>query len=259
MGINIEQKMKDKLFYFDEFATWEEGEAACDKYGLGYQSDTIFEQVKAATQIVRNNEGVYEQDGIVYNKLLINYELMSSFMYICAKDGYLNVIDFGGSLGSTFFRYRNVFSKLNVKWTVIEQKHFVDYGKEEVPEVQFKYYLEECEDDSNVVLLSGVLSYLENPYEILDRIVSKKIKYIIVDEQAFSKEDVDIIRLQNVPESIYKAVYPARLFSLTKFSDFFKKNGYGVWDWDYRFGNIPVLKDGNYENTIEKGFFIYLK
>ena len=250
--------LKDKLFYFGNFDTWKEAVAACAEYGAGYESDLIFEKVKNAIQSVRNGEGAYEQDGVVFKKLLINYELLSSLLFVCAKDGYLNLIDFGGSLGSTFFRYRQVFAKLPVEWTVVEQKHFVDYGRLNVPEVKFKYELKECDEGYNAVLLSSVLSYVENPYDILTEIAQKKIKYIIIDEQAFSNEDADMIHLQNVPKSIYEAVYPVRLFSITKLKEFFLKSGYKVWEWDYKFGNIPVYKNGCFTDTIEKGMFVCL-
>lgn len=139
-----------------------------------------------------------------------------------------------GALGSTFFRYRRLLDQYKGSWTIIEQEHYVEYGKKNIPEIEFKYDISECDKKIDVILFSSVLGYLDDTYGYLKRLLEQKVKYIIIDESAFSPNDIEMITLQYVPPSIYKAVYPIRLLSLTEFKSFMKEYGYEiVWEWDF--------------------------
>lgn len=50
-------------------------------------------------------------------------------MYL--KYGEVSVIDFGGGMGSTYFQNRDkIIDCLDIiQWNVVQQKHFVDFGK----------------------------------------------------------------------------------------------------------------------------------
>jgi len=69
-------------------------------------------------------------------------------MYAAAKsEGVLKVLDFGGSLGSTYFQNRKFLDSLkDVVWCVVEQKHFVDVGKVDFEDSRLKFYydIESC-------------------------------------------------------------------------------------------------------------------
>lgn len=248
-----------KLFYWGEYQTWNEAQRAINLGVDSYASQVIFDRVVQATEMVRKGMAVYEQDGVCFHKMLVNYELIAAFLYVYAKENRLEVVDFGGSLGSTYFRYRQLWEELGAKWTVVEQKHFVDYGRKHIGEIKFEYSLDKCAESSNCILLSSVCSYLEEPYEILGNILQRKFPHIIIDEQAFHPEDKNMVMLQNVPPSIYEAVYPVTLFSLSEFKQFIEDRGYRIWEWDYQFGNVPIRVDSNtYLNTIEKGFYLTL-
>lgn len=248
---------QDRLYYFDKFKTWKQAEERAKKYGDAYEGENILQRVADSTQKVRNGEAVYEQDGVAYYEENNNYELISCLLYAYAMKGALDVFDFGGALGSTFFRYRSLLESIKVNWTIIEQPHFVEYGKENVPEVNFSYDISECNAKGNVILLSSVLGYLEDTYKTFEILLAQDAKFIIIDELAFSPDDKEIIMLQHVPSSIYQAVYPIRLLSLSKFKQFLRKNKYTiVWEWDYRFGCIPIFEGLKITDTLEKGFFL---
>lgn len=258
---NLEKDKETKLFYWGEYLTWNDAqrEIAIEGKGDSYASQVILKKVVQATEKVRKGLAVYEQDGVCFHKMLVNYELISAFLYVYAKEGSLEVVDFGGALGSTYFRYRHLWEELGTKWTIVEQKHFVDWGREHIKEINFEYLLDNCAESTNCILLSSVLSYLDEPYVMLDKILKRKFPHIIIDEQAFHPEDRTTIMLQNVPPSIYQAVYPATLFSLSEFKKFIEDRGYKIWEWNYQFGNIPIRVDGNtYIDTIEKGFYLSL-
>jgi putative methyltransferase (TIGR04325 family) len=84
-------------------------------------------------------------------------------MWIAAQSkGELNVIDFGGSLGSTYFENRKFLQALpKVRWNIVEQNHFVDAGKKYFEDdiVKFFYNIESCvrQCSPNVILFSSVI------------------------------------------------------------------------------------------------------
>lgn len=249
-----------ELYYFGKYATWEEAEKESEKYGAAYSSDNILERVSGATEKVRSGEGVYEQDGIVFYEENNNYELIAALLLVYSHRKSLRVLDFGGALGSTYFRYRKLLEPCECEWTIIEQKHYVEYGKNHIPEINFLYDIAECAKEVDVILLSSVLGYLDDTYAQFKRILEQKAEYVIIDELAFSPDDTETVMLQHVPARIYSAVYPVRILSLTGFKQFIKDNGYEVaWEWDYRFGNIPVCEGLKVYDTVEKGFLLRLQ
>lgn len=227
------------------------------KYGDAYQDNKILEKVAEATQTVRNGNGLYEQDGVVFNKQIINYQLISAFLYAYSHLDSLNVLDFGGALGSTYFRYRHLWDEYNASWTVIEQDNYVKYGEANVPEVQFIADISDYKSKADILLLSSVLGYLSDPYKMFGKLLDENIPYVIIDETAFDPDDNGYVTLQHVPETIYKAVYPCTLFSFDYFKKFIEDHGYEIInEWDYQFGNIQIREGIEVKDTVEKGFLL---
>lgn len=253
-------RKEKELYYFGKYATWKAAEKESEKYGAAYSSDNILKRVSEATQKVRSGEGVYEQDGIVFYEENNNYELIAALLLVYSRRKSLKVLDFGGALGSTYFRYRKLLEPCGCEWTIIEQKHYVEYGKNHVPEISFLYDVTEYQEEADVILLSSVLGYLDDTYAQFQRLLEQKVEYVIIDELAFSPDDEETVMLQHVPARIYNAVYPVRILSLTGFRRFIENNGYEiVWEWDYRFGNIPVCEGMKVRDTVERGFLLKRK
>lgn len=245
------------LYYYDSYPSWNEAQKAADSCGGGYERPEILKKVIAATNSVRQNKAAYEQDGVAFLEKKINYELLCSLYYVHLKESRLHVADFGGSLGSIFFRIREETRGLDLDWSVIEQKHFTEYGRRCIPEISFYDTLDECleQKDCSVLLLSSVLGYLPDPYDMLREFLEKKIRYIVIDETAFWKGKEQYM-LQHVPESIYQAVYPVYLFELKRFRHFIRKMKYRIiFEWDYD-GSIPVKRRAGFQETADKGFLL---
>lgn len=254
--------LEDNLYYFGEFATWEEALQESNRLGGDYEAQNIIDRVDRATQKVRSGEALYEQDGVCYYKENNNWELMAAMLYVKSMLGKVSVLDMGGSLGSTYFRYRGLLSDIEADWRIVEQRHFVDRGKESIPEIKFFYSVDEAvntENKPNTLLLSSVLMYLDEPYKMLKNMLEHEFQYVIVDESAFfTKENgKDQIMLQHVPASIYEAVYPTHIFGLNKFRKFWSKCGYEIiWEWVYRGGQIQIKTKTGLKDTIDKGFLL---
>ena len=102
----------------------------------------------------------------------------------------------------------------------------------------------------NVILLSSVLQYLEKPYEILKELKKINSNFMIIDRTPFTNRQDDIICIQHVPKSIYKASYPLWLFSKMKFISAIESNNWRDMAWFDSPGNIPSSIPVNWEGAI---------
>ena len=237
MKQKIIQTLPSKLFlaikkwgWYGDFPDWE----SAKKHTKGYDDESILEKVKSSLIKVKNGQAVYERDSVLFDKIEYSWEVLAGLMWIAAQNkGALNIIDFGGSLGSTYFQNKLFLDSLDsVSWNIVEQENFVEEGIKSFEDDTLKFYnsIEECIANSsqtiNCILLSCVLPYIEQPFELLSAIFKHKIQYIIVDRTGFTRNGKTRITAQIVPAKIYDASYPCRFFNEEDFIDVFEKNGY---------------------------------
>ncbi len=210
------------------YKSWKEAENKCS----GYDTDIIFNKVKDALLKVKNGAAVFERDSVIFDKVQYSFPLLSALNQVALKNNSkLNVLDFGGSLGSSYFQNRNLFNEINeFKWNIIEQEHFVTEGKKTFADdkLHFYYTIQECLDEQkiNVILLGSVLQYIEKPYQLIDELTSKKVDYIIIDRTPILKNNKDRITIQKVPKVIYKAQYPCWILNESKLMNHISAKGY---------------------------------
>lgn len=202
-----------------DYRSWGEAMAA----STGYDSDIILEKTRVALLKVKNGEAAYERDSVLFDEIQYNWPLLACLMWVAAKSGgRLNVLDFGGSLGSSYFQNRAFISQLSdIRWNIVEQPKYVETGRKWFEDGRLKFYLrvEDClgETQPNVVILSSVLQYLEHPYDKLRELLGLRCDHIIIDRTPFSDGPIDRLYVQNVPPSIYHASYPSWVFSMQRF------------------------------------------
>ena len=209
------------------YKTWQEAKRHCE----GYNTSTILDKVKDATLKVKNGEAVYERDSVLFNEIDYSHPLLHSLQAISEERGSsLKIVDFGGSLGSSYFQNRIHFTNLkNLEWSVVEQKNFVDTGNELIADehLSFFYTIKEAIDkkgNHDVLLLSCVLPYLEAPYDLLSEVRDLNFKYIIIDNTYFNNKPQDRLTVQRVRPHIYTASYPAWFLDYRKVLSTLLKN-----------------------------------
>ena len=255
--------LPDRLFlllkgygWYGNFDSWEEAK----KMTVGYEADTILLKVKESLLKVKNGEAVYERDSVIFDKTEYSWELLAMLMWVAAQNGgKLNLIDFGGSLGSTYFQNKKFLDMLNhVSWNIVEQPNYVKAGIESFQNETLHFYssISECFSDStqkiDVILYSSVLQYLENPFEILKEAFGYGIKYIVVDRTGFTFNNKQRLTVQKVPSRIYDAAYPCRFFSEKDFLACFEENRYEL------IADFEALDKANIPSKY-KGFIFQLK
>lgn len=216
---SIRRKLSGLYYgWHGNYQSWEAAKRRC----TGYDSAAILQKVTGSLLLVKEDKAAYERDSVLFYDTDYSFPLLSSLTWIAAKNrGRLNIIDFGGSLGSTYYQNRSFLSEIpEINWCVVEQKEFVDTGKLlfEDENLHFFYSIDECLNSFNIdaVLFSSVLQYLENPNDVIDRVISAGIKFLIIDRTPFIKGK-DRITIQRVNPSIYKASYPCRFFNKQDF------------------------------------------
>jgi putative methyltransferase (TIGR04325 family) len=213
-----------------DYASWAEAKRDSD----GYESPVILERTTSALLKVKRGEAVYERDSVILDHPEYPFPVVAALLRAAVEGhGRLSVLDFGGSLGSTYFQCRRLLGSVpDIEWLVVEQPGHVARGRElfEGDGLRFFETADACvaRHRPNVLLLSGVLQCLPNPYDALRALLKHGIPHLIIDRTAFFTSDRDRLTVQTVPEWIYPASYPAWFLSETKLTQAITGAGYGL-------------------------------
>jgi putative methyltransferase (TIGR04325 family) len=156
----------------------------------------------------------------LFDEIQYSWPLLAGLMLAASKNqGELNVIDFGGSLGSTYFQNRKFLDGVLTSWNVVEQAHFVDCGKREVADDHLSFFesIEDCirVQKPNVLILGSVLQYLEKPFEFIEIICGYSFPFVIIDRTP-TKPQIDKITIQRYQTDINSFTYPCWIFNEQK-------------------------------------------
>jgi putative methyltransferase (TIGR04325 family) len=242
--------------WFGNYSSWAEAMKDCS----GYDEASIVQKIKGSVLKVKNNEAVYERDSVIFDELYLFEPVVNALKSSIIADK-LHVLDFGGSLGSSYFQHKHLFNNLNeFKWSVVEQKHFVEIGKKEIADKDMNFYFtveDGLEKQSpQVLVLSSVLQYIPEPYKLIDQLLTYNFNYIIIDRTAFIMSENERITRQIVPENIYKASYPSWFFNESKFIEPFLDKYELV---DEFINDVPLPMKLNDVDVYWKGFYLKRK
>lgn len=197
-----------------DYRSWSEASAE----STGYDSAAILERVKEAALKVQRGEAAYERDSVIFDAIEYSWPLLAGLMWVAARNqGHLDVVDFGGALGSTYQQNRRFLRDLpHVTWRVVEQSHFATCGRQHFEEGALRFYdtidTALAEGPAHVLLLSSVLQYVEDPFAVLQS-VAERCPFVLVDLTPVAELPRDRLTVQTVPPSIYPARYPCWIFS----------------------------------------------
>lgn len=229
--------------YTGDYPSFAEAKAA----STGYDAPAILERTRAASLKVLRGEAAYERDSVTFDRLELPFPLLAVLGRVAAEDrGRLSVLDFGGSLGSTYFQCRQFLRSMpELEWSIVEQPAHVACGQRDFANDTLRFYasIEDClhARRPNVLLLSGVLPYLPEPWAFLRETATKDFDWIILDRTACIPAERDRLTVETVSPRIYPASYPAWFFSLPRL----RKNLPPHWSIEVEFDALDrQLLDG---------------
>ena len=176
-------------------------------------------QAIVATRKVISGEAKFQRDGVTFNDSLYPFPLISALLRAAVENGGdLAVLDFGGALGCTYYQCRDFLEGVKrLRGCIVEQANFADAGNEHFKTDKLLFF-RDIEDarkacTPNVVLFSGSLQYLPEPYAVLRQAIDCGANYIIIDRNPFIEGDASLIGLQTTPRQIVESSYPVWLFN----------------------------------------------
>jgi len=198
-----------------EFGDWN---TAC-KQATGYHQPVILDRLIAAAEEAAASEGrKFDRDGVIFDTTITPFPLLAHVLMVIDRDVRpFHVVDFGGGLGSTYRQCRPFLRSVPaLRWSVVEQSHVVAAGRSrlQTSELRFLDRLEDAAGDSivHVVVFSGVLQYLDDPYAVLSQARGLKPRLILIDRTPLCERPSDCYSVQVVDDAIFPARLPVRIF-----------------------------------------------
>lgn len=202
-----------------DYPSMEAARQHCD----GYDAAAITEKCKAALLEVKAGRALFERDSILYHEARYSWQLLTVVQQVALQQGgKVEVLDFGGALGSLYFQHRTWWEAIpGLQWHVIDQPALMEVGRAHAASAQLHFhndldaFLANYRPD--VLVLSGVLQYLDDPHAWVRKVVDWGIPYILVMRTALIEgTQRDVLTVQRVWKHIYDASYPSWFFDKAK-------------------------------------------
>jgi putative methyltransferase (TIGR04325 family) len=211
------------------YKCWDDAVAECK----GYHQSIISEKTLASALEVKNGSKPFERDSVLFDRIIYSWPILASLNWAAAQDsGKLRVLDFGGALGTSYFQNKKFIDYLcEVCWHIVEQPNLAELGNKYLKDEHlsfssnigdaFRFF---C---PNFVLLSSVLQYVEDPFDLIAKLSNRDVPVIALDRTPFLNEDQKtFIQKQSVPSQIYSASYPCYVFNENEIISAFRNYGY---------------------------------
>lgn len=246
----LKQLMNQGGYFSGPYIDWEHAK----KNAAGYDNLEIIKKIRKTT-LLQKKDNIFVRDGIAFDKPDHSYPLLTALLSLLLIKSEINLIDFGGGLGSTYYNCKKFIENENYKinWHIVEQPHFIEIGRTEHQTEELSFYdnIDLIKPKIDMLILSAVLQYLSNPIEFITNFKNKKYPYIFIDRSIchFNPYQATSIMVEHVPKHIYKASYPCYIFNYQKLLEFFTEKYDIVYEFNanegrQNLGNIDVLYKG---------------
>jgi putative methyltransferase (TIGR04325 family) len=211
-----------------DYTTWAEALAA----STGYYLPEFTERTRQAALKVKRGEAVYERDSVLFDEVQHSFPLLAGLLRAAVEnDGRLTVFDFGGGFGTSYFQCRAFLDVVApLRWLVVDQASHVEIGRRDFETDELRFFASTDEVFAtyrpDVLLLSGVLPWIPEPYDLLEHLLAARVSYLIIDRTFFLGRDRDRLTVQHGPFEIYPGSYPTWFFSESRLRRTVEGGGY---------------------------------
>lgn len=212
------------------YSSWRDAVANSD----GWDAPAILEKtldlsLKMRDALIEFQQDLVEYGRIRYSETILAFLAMASGM----NGGKLEIVDFGGSLGTNFAQNKKILRPFTddgkCKWNIVERPPTVDLGRKhfEDQNLQFFATLDELKVQRDQLptsfLFSGSLQYIDEPFALLDRIIDDGMNLIAFDRLLVSPKAQHEIFIQH-----HRAAYPTWCFSRNLFVETMAAKGFAL-------------------------------
>mgnify|MGYP006082123117 CR=1 FL=1 len=167
---------------------------------------TYKELEKFCNQINQNNYSNIDLNNYRLKRFLSSFDkipnqFQSSFkllleavsFYIYDFKEFPKILDIGGVYGEGFLYLRGIYKNATINYSIVENNKVVelskiiDFKNKYNQKINFYETLEQAlnENEYDIIFSSGTLQYLENPYELLEKLNNSNSKLIALTRNAF--------------------------------------------------------------------------
>jgi putative methyltransferase (TIGR04325 family) len=237
--------------FVGRYARWDDAVARCP--GVDMEPASMVEAVVRATRRVEAGEAAWERDSVTFEVIDYSWPLLAALMRASADRGGLRVVDFGGSLGTTYRQHRRFLDSLpqGTSWNVVEQPPLVEAGMREFQTETLSFHHDiaaAAAGGVDAILFAGVLLYFDDPDLVLAQASRTSARYLILDRTPLHEGDKDYATVEVVPARIYKAVLPCRVFSRQRLNARLSPQWRLVTTWPC--SDHPDLPAGQWEGAL---------
>jgi putative methyltransferase (TIGR04325 family) len=193
---------------------------------VGYHEINIAKRVLDVSLMRKNRIIISERDGFILPNIQLSSNVRHVFQKFYNSGNSISVFDFGGGFGSWYFDIIDLYgSSIIKKWVIVEQDTYVRVGKKlfEDDRLEFFSNLNNLNDHNtfDLILLSGVLQYIETPYDLLSKINQIDSHMLILDRTPFWNGHKDKCFVQ-INAQLADS-YPSWIFNEEYFLNFMNK------------------------------------
>ena len=98
---------KENLFVYG-FDSWS---SALTK-STSYNTEDVFNKTVESARKVRDGLAVYERDSVIFDEIQYDWQFLSCLLLIANVTQRLNVVDFGGALGTSYRQNKSFLDKI---------------------------------------------------------------------------------------------------------------------------------------------------
>ncbi|HXQ13473.1 MAG TPA: methyltransferase, TIGR04325 family [Caulobacteraceae bacterium] len=150
-------------------------EAAAER-ASGWDSPGIVEQALEAALKVRDGAAAFERDSVARGSIIYSPTILAALLLAADRYRALNIIDFGGGLGSNYFQNLRLISALSAvptSWNVVERAPLARLGVEQFQTAQLRFHedLNAVRLEHPVLLFTGSLQYVADAFALLEQVL----------------------------------------------------------------------------------------
>jgi putative methyltransferase (TIGR04325 family) len=154
------------------FASW--AEAA--ERATGWHNPILTELALAAALKVKDGTAAFERDSRPHNRIIYSPTILTALLLAAARHRRLNVVDFGGALGSNYYQHLKLIRALPdlpVSWNVVERPALAKLGVEQFQNSELRFHddLAALRLDQAVLMFTGSLQYVAGAFGLLENAV----------------------------------------------------------------------------------------